>query len=144
MSIVGIAGAMKLLDLYSFKVSIEQWTVFPLLMKVLAVFALPALEVLLAGAWILNIERKHAFYSTLSLLFVFVAASLFQMFFGQMPECGCFGVLEKWIAFSEGTYTTLVRSLLMTILVLIAYFISPSVCITLKATPIKDRPLLLL
>jgi hypothetical protein len=128
MGIILLAGIIKLLDLYSFKLSLEQWTVLPPQLRHVATYSVPSFEFFVAGLWLVNVGRRLAFFSVFGLLVSFVIATILQMTFGKMPDCGCFGMVERWIAFTNENYGTLLRSGLLTVSLALAYVASPHAC----------------
>lgn len=93
-----IASVIKFTDLSVFADSVRTWSFVPIVARPLLVISVPAIEMLVALAWILGVHRRLAALVTVILLFVFTVALSVQMTLGAPPNCGCLG---KWASYYD-------------------------------------------
>lgn len=129
MILVALAGVSKLSDLHAFRVSLDSWTEIPSLLRNIAVYAVAPAELLLAGLWLIRVQRSTAFFLTMSLLFTFLSALVVQMYYGKPPECGCFILVDKWLTDIAGYSLALLRLGTLLGCMCLAYLLSPPACV---------------
>jgi len=93
-----------------------------------SVIAVPTLELLLSGLWLLRIERKYSYRLSLCMLLTFVTAICTQLAVAKVPDCGCFGLVDRWLKDHAGNWVILTRSVGMTLVLLLALVISGNGC----------------
>ncbi len=86
------AGVLKSLDLVHFSSQVQGFTLLPEWAQKMSPLV-PALEVGIAGAWFLGLDRARAWWAALALLTAFTMVLVAHMAFGKAPSCGCFGKL---------------------------------------------------
>ncbi len=96
MVILAAAGALKSLDLDSFRASLDgfQFVSFPLRTPIALV--LPPLEIMLGGLWILGMARRHVEIMGLGLLAAFTVVLVAHLWLAEPPQCQCFGLIDQF------------------------------------------------
>ena len=83
------AAVPKLLDITVFSQTIDAYGLVPDFLVVAVAVLLPVLEIVIAAG--LFIKKKIAVYSSLALLFLFIAVLGYGIWMGFDIDCGCFG-----------------------------------------------------
>ena len=87
-------GAVKLIDLTSFRDSIHLFNILPDHYLNLAAILIPSIELICGLALTLNIFKKATVSILISLMTVFIVAIAINLNRGESFECGCFGVFQ--------------------------------------------------
>jgi hypothetical protein len=83
------AAVPKLLDITVFSQTVDAYGLVPDFLVVAVAVLLPVLEIVIAAG--LFIKKKIAVYSSLALLFLFIAVLGYGIWMGFDIDCGCFG-----------------------------------------------------
>jgi hypothetical protein len=95
MSVIGLLGLFKLLDLPEFLSAVRGWTAVPPWLRAPAVVLVPTLEIALAGMWLTSRRQALAERLALVLLLMFTGIYFVQWSYSEAPSCGCFGILAR-------------------------------------------------
>ncbi|MEX2219742.1 MAG: MauE/DoxX family redox-associated membrane protein, partial [Phycisphaerales bacterium] len=105
MLVIFVAGSLKILDLPSFAFSLESWTYFSPMVRLIIVLSIPLLELFVAGCWFIGIYRGACVQAALVFIVAATTAYGFHVVLGKPPECECFGRIR---AFEESVSNGLV------------------------------------
>ena len=91
-----LAGLFKFLDLSEFAAAVAAWTIVPTRVRPAVVVFVPALEMVIAGLWILGVGRGRAVAAAMCFLVVATVMYSIQIAVGERPACGCLGVFGQY------------------------------------------------
>lgn len=111
-----LSALLKLADLSEFRVDLQTWTVFPDAVLSAGVFVIPLTELAIGLVWYLGLARHRALEAWAVCLVLFSIALGIQMFWGKPPDCGCFGVIDRYFANLGGVPWLLSRNAVLFIL----------------------------
>ncbi|MDQ7014460.1 MAG: MauE/DoxX family redox-associated membrane protein [Planctomycetota bacterium] len=111
-----VSGLLKLADLSSFQAVLQTWTVFPDAVLNAAMFVVPLTELTIGLVWYLGLSRRRALQAWAFCLVLFSMALGVQVFWGKPPDCGCFGVADRYFTSLGGVPWLLFRNTVLFIL----------------------------
>ena len=112
MVVLLVAGALKLLDLRAFYDSLAGWPI-PVAMKLPVALLVPAVEVLVGGAWLLRFSRDFCETLALGLVGSFLVVLVFALFTTNPPTCACLGLIDKYFEGMATVKAAIIRDALM-------------------------------
>lgn len=118
--VVLIAGMLKAADVVSFASALSSWEWIPARAAGAIAIIVPTIEVGLAVAWFLNVNRVGATRAMLVLIIVFSVAYAAHLLLVGAPECGCLGRLEQYIAIRHAEVFVLGRNGILCVLLMIS------------------------
>ncbi len=120
-----ISGLAKLLDIEEFWASLSSWWSIPRAMAGPLAFAVPIIEIAVAGCYMLGMRRFRNGLILIVLLVIFQFAYTIEWIRGGNPKCACLGVLVRnWMFASLAQYVIL-RNLILIVMLAVS-IISPS------------------
>jgi len=96
--VVLVAGVLKAVDVAAFAEVLSNWKWLGSAGAGALVVLVPAVEIGLGMAWFFGLARRTISVVTVFLLLVFSSAYLFQLITSGAPQCGCLGLLDRYIA----------------------------------------------
>jgi len=111
-----VSGLLKLSDLSEFWADLQTWTVFPDAVLNAAMVVVPLIELTIGLVWYLGLSRRRALLAWAFCLVLFSMALGVQVFWGEPPDCGCFGVVDRYFANQGGIPWLLSRNAVLFIL----------------------------
>jgi len=119
-----LLGFAKLADLPSFFVALTSWTMVPSSMRSFVGVAVPIVEVLLAGTYIITRHRTNAI-SLIVLVLGFTVAYIIQWRLWQQPSCGCFGGVSLYFRKLDEAPMVIAKNVLLVVMLAPSVFASP-------------------
>lgn len=116
LALIGALGMAKLLDLETFRRSLDSWSLVPASARPALTIAVPSLEVVFFLAAILWGVWRWFCVAAGCLCTVFAAAAAVHLMNGARPECNCAGVLAAYAAWSSGTTLLIAKSGILAVL----------------------------
>jgi len=111
-----LSALFKLADLSAFRVDLQTWTVFPDAILGVSGFLVPLSELTIGLVWYLGLSRRRALQAWALCLVLFSMALGVQAFWGEPPDCGCFGVVDRYFTSLGGVPWLLFRNAVLFIL----------------------------
>lgn len=106
------AAVPKLLDINSFSQTVDAYGLVPDVLVLAVAVLLPLLEIVIAIG--LFMKKKRAVYSSLGLLFLFLAVLGYAIWMGFDIDCGCFGSDDPEYTAFNGLKVAFARDVLLT------------------------------
>jgi prepilin-type N-terminal cleavage/methylation domain-containing protein len=118
--VVLAAGVLKLLDLWEFERSLATWSLLrSSVARAVVVPVVPAAEVLSGAVFLLAPPmRRAAGWSLAVLLGLMTVTYLVEAWTGEPPDCGCWGLLSRYVAHRSDSVTVGVRNAMLALPVL--------------------------
>lgn len=110
------SALFKFADLVEFRDDLRTWTVFPGMVLSTAVIVVPLVELAIGLVWYLGLSRRRALQAWAFCLVMFSMALGVQVFWGAPPDCGCFGVVDRYFTSLGGVPWQLSRNAVLFIL----------------------------
>ncbi len=124
MGVLLVAGVGKLLDVETFDRSLVAWTVIPSDARLIVAWGLPTIEVFLALAWMARFHRRRTSLAALVLLTSMLTAACIQLSTTRVPSCGCFGVLERYLTFTNDGWVLVAKGGLLLGMILLGKWLT--------------------
>jgi len=105
------AAVPKLLDINSFSRTVDAYGLVPDVFVMAVAVLLPLLEIVIATG--LFMKKKRAVYSSLGLLFLFIAVLGYAIWMGFDIDCGCFGSDDPEYTAFNGLKVAFARDVLL-------------------------------
>lgn len=105
------AAVPKLLDVTAFSRTVDAYGLVPDFLVMVVALLIPVLEIVIAAG--LFIKKRIAVYSSLGLLFLFIAVLGYAIWMGFDIDCGCFGPDDPERTAFSGLKIALARDVLM-------------------------------
>lgn len=123
-SVLAVAAIAKTLALGRFAEQLASFELVPPWMRLIAVFAVPAIEIVPLALCLAGRPRMAAVMSV-CVLGLFTGIVLLHLAFGIVPECACFGAWSSFHEKNEAMRTVLVRNSLLLSAASASVFIRP-------------------
>lgn len=108
-----VSGVLKLVDLTEFASSLSEWAVIPPWVRLLAVYAVPPIEVSLGGLWLIGYRRRLVSALVGGVLVVVTGVYGIQVVLGEVPDCGCFGRVMAYENAKQGAVFVIGRNVIL-------------------------------
>lgn len=115
-----LSGAVKLIDLEHFEMSLESWDIIPSPLITLLVVVIPAVELALGVAYFVLRRGRAVVVWMWIVLFLFTIGFVAQIVFYKAPSCGCLGKIQIFESRRIESIFAIARNILLMI------FLSPS------------------
>ncbi|MFN7021854.1 MAG: MauE/DoxX family redox-associated membrane protein [Phycisphaerales bacterium] len=98
MMVLLVSGAGKLLEWTTFRLSLETWLLMPNGLRAVVAVALPASEIVIALAWMLNLSRRKAAAAAVVAVASYTAFYGMHVVFSEPPACRYIALIERYWA----------------------------------------------
>lgn len=98
MMVLLVSGAGKLLEWTTFRLSLETWLLMPNGLRAVVATVLPALEIVIALAWMLNLSPHKAAAAAVAAVASYTAFYGMHLAFSEPPACRCIALIERYRA----------------------------------------------
>ncbi|MEL6329117.1 MAG: MauE/DoxX family redox-associated membrane protein [Planctomycetota bacterium] len=106
-----VVGLAKLIDAPAFLDALRTWTLVPVAVLPSLSIAIPLIELVLAGSWLLGLARRPAGVGALVMMSVFTLTYTAHVIFTSAPDCGCFAKLASHESNEQSWQSTIARNL---------------------------------
>jgi len=117
---ITLAGLAKFLDLARFDEALSGWTIIPPSAQPAVLVIVPAFELVLGLAWLLNVAQPACTRVMLGGLTLATAALAAQWAVRPSASCGCLGVLSRYFLLAEGIPAALGRNGILALLLAVS------------------------
>lgn len=112
-TIIGLSGLAKFADLRTFAEDLSTWSLLRPSIRAVALTAVPLVEVLLAGLWLIRVRRRLITGLLIAWITLLTGAFGVQAITVGPPSCGCLGVLSRSASELESWPFLLTRNLVL-------------------------------
>src|SRR5688572_2743231 len=113
MLVIGFSGLSKLADIDAFAAALRDWRLLPADAVWPLTFAVPLAEVVVAGTWLLGVERHESRRMAVLMLVLYtVAYGIEVVAHGPVP-CGCLGALAIWEEAERNAVAVVLRNVVL-------------------------------
>lgn len=133
MTVMAIAGTLKLLDLDQFAEDLGSWQFLPSVFVPVVLVGLPVAELALAGTWLIGWQTSTVAWWMAGLLGAMFVVVLYHWLHAAPPKCGCFGLFDRYFDSQQFRVVMAFRSGFLFVVLLAGIALSP------KPLPDSDR-----
>jgi len=119
MLLIGAAGLMKALDVPSFLQALGSWSLIPVGLRLPLALTVPYLELGLLLAWLLWPRSSIIPIAAVCILVGFTGVFVAQLLLGSAPDCGCAGILARYIQLEQAGWQVVLRNGLLSIMIIL-------------------------
>ena len=116
MSFIAVAALLKLEDLPQFASDLKTWRIIPGSFVGPLTTIVPAIELIVSGAWLLSLVGKPSRYAGILMLAACSVAFLTETLLFGAPKCGCLGKLAAWESIRDEVPWVISRNLILSLM----------------------------
>lgn len=119
LGVLGVAGAGKLLDLWTFYQSLSDWRLLVASLRAPTALAVPICELAVCVAWFMTSRRAYVEYVAIGLTLSLSTFVAFHLLTVGAPNCQCFGLLAAFDRWSRSGAALLARGAALILLLVV-------------------------
>src|SRR5688572_4684529 len=113
-TILGISGILKTLDVGEFRTSLETWSLIPTGLRSMLALYLPSLEIAIALLYWLKLARPKVLVVAIGMLSIYTCVYIYHLVMvAEPPDCNCLGKLLAYNDVLASSNVIISRNLLL-------------------------------